>query len=410
MSKSSRKLPALINFLQFMVAQRKTLTSGDGEEKFGRAYQRIEEQILPSFPETVVAGCAHNCDESGWLNLFTAGGHSMNACLSQTATQASASIVRHNDDLVLATVPLKPGFDRSQLSRFADDYWNLSPAIFRENTGRFLMKLDFSIITDPRQRLIAKEFMYAKLQERLPSIRNNLAPTSARAVLSRFIRFTTFVEGRTGDFVLADVRQELLDDYLTHLRKANRRAPPQISHVIDIVFDLFDLYRYSTFLTGGGLAFVPWKGRSSSEVAGCTYNHENSTQRIPEPVISALLRWSLLYVDHFAPDIQAARAEIDALTARYETIRVDQINSPRPMARILHDRVAAWISDRRAVGRGIPVWQDFNNDAARLDVQTGVAPPPVNYHLIRLHVGADHQFRISGGPARSLIDAAIDEL
>src|ERR1039457_1791146 len=99
----------------------------------------------------------------------------MTACLSQTATQASASIVRHNDDLVLATVPLKPGFDRSQLSRFADDYWNLSPAIFRENTGRFLMKLDFSIITDPRQRLIAKEFMYAKLQERLPSIRNNLA-------------------------------------------------------------------------------------------------------------------------------------------------------------------------------------------------------------------------------------------
>ena len=96
--------------------------------------------------------------------------------------------------------------------------------------------------------------MYAKLHERLPGIRNNLAPTSARAVLSRFIRFTTFVERRTGGFVLADVRQELLDDYLTHLRKADRRAPPQISHVIDIVFDL---YRYSAFLTGGGLVFSP---------------------------------------------------------------------------------------------------------------------------------------------------------
>jgi hypothetical protein len=51
---TSRKLPALINFLDFMLTQREMLTAIDWEAKFGRAHRRIVEQILPSFPESVV--------------------------------------------------------------------------------------------------------------------------------------------------------------------------------------------------------------------------------------------------------------------------------------------------------------------------------------------------------------------
>ena len=34
---------------------------------------------------------------------------------------------------VLETAPLRPGFHRDQLSRFGDAFWDLSPAVFRNN-------------------------------------------------------------------------------------------------------------------------------------------------------------------------------------------------------------------------------------------------------------------------------------
>jgi hypothetical protein len=52
---TSSKLPALIAFADFMTAQRAELMASDWAVKFGRAYRRITEQILPSFPEAVVA-------------------------------------------------------------------------------------------------------------------------------------------------------------------------------------------------------------------------------------------------------------------------------------------------------------------------------------------------------------------
>jgi hypothetical protein len=51
---TSRKLPALIAFLNFMTAQRESLTAADWSAKFARAYRRIAEQILPAFPEADV--------------------------------------------------------------------------------------------------------------------------------------------------------------------------------------------------------------------------------------------------------------------------------------------------------------------------------------------------------------------
>lgn len=51
---TARKLPALISFLAFTVAQRESLAEADWEAKFGRAHRRIREQILPAFPKAVV--------------------------------------------------------------------------------------------------------------------------------------------------------------------------------------------------------------------------------------------------------------------------------------------------------------------------------------------------------------------
>jgi len=52
---TSRKLPALLAFVDFLVAQRERLTAQDWRLKFGRAHHRITRQILPAFPESAIA-------------------------------------------------------------------------------------------------------------------------------------------------------------------------------------------------------------------------------------------------------------------------------------------------------------------------------------------------------------------
>ncbi len=49
-----RKLPALIAFMNFTLEQRGLLASEDWEAKFGQAWRRINDQILPAFPRSVV--------------------------------------------------------------------------------------------------------------------------------------------------------------------------------------------------------------------------------------------------------------------------------------------------------------------------------------------------------------------
>jgi len=59
---TASNLPALLAFKAFMVAQRELLTAPDWSAKFGRAYRRITEQILPAFPDGVVSEAQVRCD------------------------------------------------------------------------------------------------------------------------------------------------------------------------------------------------------------------------------------------------------------------------------------------------------------------------------------------------------------
>ena len=52
---TARKLPAIIAFLDFIVARRAEMTEADWQAKFGRAWSRITQQVLPAFSEAIVA-------------------------------------------------------------------------------------------------------------------------------------------------------------------------------------------------------------------------------------------------------------------------------------------------------------------------------------------------------------------
>jgi hypothetical protein len=52
---TATKLPALFAFLDFIESERAGLSASDWHAKFGQAYARITQQILPKFPKTIVA-------------------------------------------------------------------------------------------------------------------------------------------------------------------------------------------------------------------------------------------------------------------------------------------------------------------------------------------------------------------
>jgi integrase len=316
------------------------------------------------------------------------------------------SRLRRDDELVLATQVLKRGTDETTLSRFGDDRWNLAPAVFRENAPHALTAVNFATLYDPVQRLTAKEFIWARLNEPSPCpTRVRMAPTVARATLTDLSGFMAFVARHAGTFTMHTVDQAILDAYLAELRRERGRTAERVAHLLDVPIELD---RYSPFLTLGGFCCRPWRGRSAARVAGLPPRAmvaENRTPRIPEPVIGALLRWSLKYVDLFAIDIFAARAELD---------RLEQAIHLRDSAEVpaaLIDRLDVYIGRRCADGRGIPI-SAFDRGGRRKpqSQSSGMLEPAINFHLIALQLGCDKRFLISRPTLRRRLERAIERL
>jgi len=307
------------------------------------------------------------------------------------------SLHRRDDEPVLVAVPLRPGTDPEALSRFGDDRWDLTPALFRENLSPAHGALNFTTIDDAAQRLTAKEYLWARLNMRPPTgaPRAQMSPTVAAATLRYLIRFMRFVHRQTGGFDMARVDQRLLDAYLVSEQLRATRSANEVARIIEVPIDL---HRYAACLTLGGFSCRPWRGQPSARVAGCPRsNGENRTPRIPEPVIGALLRWSFKYLDLFAPDILAARAELDALERRSGTER------PRGSVR---ERLDSYVGRRCLDGRGIPLMSNRIGGERRVDEATGEPEPPINFTLIAQQIRCTNMHLLApDGPRVWLVEA-----
>jgi hypothetical protein len=78
----------------------------------------------------------------------------------------AVSRIRTDDDIVLASMPLREGINRAALSRFGDGAWDVAPAIFNM-TRKAFQTVDSSVIPCATERLLAKEYIYAWMNERL---------------------------------------------------------------------------------------------------------------------------------------------------------------------------------------------------------------------------------------------------
>ena len=318
-----------------------------------------------------------------------------------------------HDRPVLASAALKQGFDRSCLSRYGDASWDLGPAVFRENARRCHVTVHFGSVEDIGTREAIRELLYARLNVDLPGHRKKLPPACVRQIFNRARRFFEFVQVELGAVDLSRVDQQLLDRYARHLQSDCSRRPVIVGHLLEVPVDL---YAFRDHLPSGGLRFHPWSGRAPARVAGYRHVRENRTQRMPEDVIAPLLAWSIRYVTEFAPDILAARDELDRLeTHCAKLVQSDQTLDRKQRRARQRRRLMDYFERRRREERGVPIWGTAHNGATMRLPDTGDVSPPVNSHLLHLHIGIDaraesrmHIQLASGAP--DLIDAAIRQL
>mgnify|MGYP002474297382 FL=1 len=318
-----------------------------------------------------------------------------------------------HDRPVLASAALKQGFDRSCLSRYGDASWDLGPAVFRENARRCHVTVHFGSVEDIGTREAIRELLYARLNVDLPGHRKKLPPACVRQIFNRARRFFEFVQVELGAVDLSRVDQQLLDRYARHLQSDCSRRPVIVGHLLEVPVDL---YAFRDHLPSGGLRFHPWSGRAPARVAGYRHVRENRTPRMPEEVIAPLLAWSIRYVTEFAPDILAARDELDRLeTHCAKLVQSDQALDRKQRRARQRRRLMDYFERRRREERGVPIWGTAHNGATMRLPDTGDVSPPVNSHLLHLHIGIDaraesrmHIQLASGAP--DLIDAAIRQL
>jgi hypothetical protein len=330
-----------------------------------------------------------------------------------TATASNASTApRHDDRPVLVSAPLRPGFDRRDLSHYDDPSWDLGPAVFRENARRCHVTVHFGSIADPAIAQVMRAYLYARLNIDLPGHRPPLPPASVRQAFNRARRLFEFVKTELGACDIARIDHRLVDRYAKALRSRGLR-PIVAAQFLETVFDL---YAYRDHLGRAHLQFEPWPGRSPSLVAGYRFTRgENRTPRIPEQIITPLLAWSMKYVTLFAPDILAARRELIGLEQRrVELAAKDASLSHAERRARRRTRLANYIDRRRTEARGVPIWTAFYNRASRIDAKTGDVTPPVNAHLLHLHAGIDARAEpkahlLLKTSASELVEAAIAE-
>src|SRR5574337_273930 len=327
---------------------------------------------------------------------------------------ASRLATAFGDDVpVLTTAPLRPGFDRHDLSRYGDASWDLGPAVFRENARRCHVTVHFDSVPDPTVTRRLREYLYARLNVEIPGLRLRLPPASVRQVFNRARRFFEFVSAELGRCDLDRVDQALLDRYAKLLRNGRCR-PVVVTHLLDVIFDL---HAYRAHLPPAALPLEPWPGRTPSQVAGYRYTaEENRTPRIPEAVIAPLLHWSLKYVNLFSRDIFAAREELLKLEERQRGLTASDAVLPLDQRRARRRaRLMEFFDDRRRLGRGVPIWTTAHNGAIRRDPVTGAVTPSVNWLLLHQYAGVDTQadpkthLQLTTG-APDLVAAAIDAI
>ncbi|MER5627880.1 hypothetical protein ABT061_43340 [Streptosporangium sp. NPDC002544] len=231
---------------------------------------------------------------------------------------------------MLVNRPLRPEVQERHLSVFADDRWNLTPALHDLNAK--VSAVTFDKVPE-RFRLHIKHFAWLLINDRGPqrrAFRMSVDRPAIRTVVSivRHVReFAIWLQVR-GVERFVDVTQEDLDHYLEHV---NANEEFNLDQRMDLLSGVRWYWsRRDALLAEARLPeWPPWHGEKVQDLVGRrTLHMTNRTHRISPDTMEALLLWSLRFVECFADDITRAYHEFVTLSARTPRARRARGTSP----------------------------------------------------------------------------------
>jgi integrase len=249
-----------------------------------------------------------------------------------TQAGAGASVLAGTDVCAAAGFRLRPA---GRAAMFDDDIWRFGDVegISVQMSRPASTRLDFTAVTDPRWRLAAKEYLFARLAPGHPEIavlsRAFRVPLTLPSCLKRLAEAARWMNWLTAQQVpsLGDATQDHCDRYLAERRLRTDAAGTVIGAFEESVTRvaaavIIELASYGELLSADRYrdGFTPWNGRPSSRVAGMRPPAENKTpvmsQEILQPLLAAALYMAATVAPHLVtlpPQVRQRREE-DART------------------------------------------------------------------------------------------------
>lgn len=246
----------------------------------------------------------------------------------EPVSQPAASPLAGADVCAAAGFRLRPGV---RPALFDNDTWHFGgiEGLPVQTSMPALARLDFTAVTDPRWRLAAKEYLFARLAPAHPEIaalprafRVPLALSSCVKRLGEAARWLNWLAGQQV-LSLGDVTQDHCDRYLAE-RRLRRDAGGTVTGTLDASMVrlaaavITELASYGELLSADRYrdGFTPWDGRPSSVVAGMRVPGENKTppviQETLQPLLAAALYLTTVITPHLAellPHVRRRREE-----------------------------------------------------------------------------------------------------
>ncbi|MCV7288152.1 site-specific integrase [Mycolicibacterium wolinskyi] len=276
----------------------------------------------------------------------------------------------HDHTLVLINRELVSGVDIAALSRFGDDHWSLTEAVFEEHA--YTLKLNFTAIPAPL-RTASKHYIWQLINHDVPTPFHQQAvgKASIRTVMSAwpsFKAFTVWLNQRNIESFGA-VDDDVLDRYLSHL--ADSETTLDIKH--RRALEVRRLWSYRSILPESMRLPLPppWNDDPLHELLGKSLSRrENRTPRIAEASMQALLHWALRFVEEFSVDIVSAHDEHLRLKGLSPQARRDRNGGRLGRSRgdEMERRVETYLARLQEIGGALPGKVDATG-TIQLDLQ-----------------------------------------
>jgi hypothetical protein len=247
----------------------------------------------------------------------------------------------------------------SEGPRFEDPMWDLNDLAGKpvQLSGTVLV-WDFTVITRPHWRWIARELLLALLapgHEQVAALplayRRALNPITCGNRLDFLTQWFNWLSSQ-GVSYLGQVTQLHCDRFLQHERERGLATGTLLSVAVVIK----DVARYGDLFTTDRYpdGFIPWNGKSLAEVSGYQRGGENVTQPVPPEILQPALQAALHLVEAVGPHLAAV---------------VEQQRSGRQQPRIAQavqrNDVATYLAQRIDDGQALAQTDDLRV-AARL--------------------------------------------